>query len=247
MLNLPEIMPIDTVLAMAKIPFETVKQAETSHLIQNKPAGSAFSKIQRRLRRANPNASSPRNNQTTQDEPSGIKIRLKNWRVDPANVKVIISDDGHAEQPCREPNLFKDACKETFDTVKTAESSQPHTNSADSAFSQIRRRLRRAKPNTSSSLRNKQTTQDEPSGIKIRMKDLKFGAANVKPIISDGGAEQPCSEPNLSIKDACKETPYPSDQKLKPESNLTAELQRAVKQRKVGCRAQHNVTKPIIF
>ena len=109
MLNLPEIVPIETVLAMAKIvPFDTVKTAETSHLHTNS-AGSAFSKIQRRLRRrAKPNTSP-----STQDESSRIKIRLKDWKTDPANVKVIISD-GNAEQPCSEPSLFiKDACKET--------------------------------------------------------------------------------------------------------------------------------------
>ena len=115
MLNLPEVIPIETVLAMAKIPFDTVKTTESSQLQKN-AAGSAFSKVKRRSRRANSNTSSSRRNkQTTQDEPSGIKIRLKHWKTDPASVKVIISD-GNAEQPFSESSLFNGACKETPET-----------------------------------------------------------------------------------------------------------------------------------
>ena len=201
MLNLPEIVPIETVLAMAKIPFDNAKTAEPSHL-QTKAAGSAFSKIQRRLRRAKPTiASSLHHKQKAQDEPLwGVKIRFDDcWKPSPANAKVIIGG-GNA--------------------VKTAES-RLQTKAAGSAFSKIQRRLRRAKPNTSPS------TQDEASGIKIRLKDWKTDPANVKVIISDGNAEQPCSEPSL-FKGASEETPQ-TDQKRK-QSNFTLRLP----QRKVG-------------
>ena len=137
MLDLPEIMPIETVLAMAKIPFDTAKTTETPEL-QPRKSGAAFAKIQRQRYssgQAKPYTSSPRSKKTTHvqktnrnnDETSGIKIRLINWKTDQANVKVMVSRGGNAERPpCSEPNLFKDACTlMEFSAIARWQTAQP--------------------------------------------------------------------------------------------------------------------------
>ena len=91
-----------------------LKTGETPQ--QNLKSGPALSEMprQRHSRRAKLNTSSPRMNEKTKnvnvqktnvnnDETSRIKIRLKGWKVDPANVKVIISNGKYEEQPCIEP------------------------------------------------------------------------------------------------------------------------------------------------
>ena len=235
MLNLPEIMPIKTVLAMAKIPRDTNHEscvpAVPSRLpspLQNLPEIKEIESVSEMVKLKS--GSSPKNPHRHR-----YQLRQRHKRHDQA----IASDNtsGCLHPQPEQDNSCKSMVEPNVDTVKTAETAQQKLKSAGPALLKMprQRQSRRAKPCASSPLNKKTNMQktnvnnDETSRIKIRLKGGKIDpAANVKVIINGGNAEQPaCSEPKPKMK-------------MDPQGGL--------QQRKVRSNVLSNMLpKPIIF